>query len=402
MKKAIITVLVLAVVVSGGLFLLASCGGGGGGGGTSADLLFFAGDDTASGNWELWSYDGASAPDKVAEIMSGPTGSNPYLFTPFNGNVYFSAIGNDGRELYATDGFNAWMVTDLNAGPGSSLAQDFLVHGGSLYFRTDTPAALWKTDGTVAGTVEVAGPSHTFNFSDIRGLAPYGSDLIFTGVSARGTGLYITNGSAAGTTVLDTGFEAVDDVAAFGNTILFSAGLGGSGLELWSSDGTAGAATLVKEIETGGLGSSPHTMVSLDGKVVFEAFRTAEGYELWESDGTAAGTTLVADFYTGPEDSLVFEEMHLHDGRVYFTAKESATEAEPWFYDGINPPQRLADINPGPDGSWGTYYQSVNGLLYISAYNAAYDNEMWVSDGTAVGTTLAFDLAPVGSGVLGD
>jgi ELWxxDGT repeat protein len=400
MKKAIIAILALAIGVSGGLFLLTSCGSGGGGG--DAELLFFAGDDTASGNWELWSYDGVSAPNKVAELRSGSAGSSPFLFTPFNGDVYFSANGDEGGELYATDGSSAWVVTDLNPGSNPSNAQSLIVHGGSLYFRTSTPPALWKTDGTAPGTEEIAGPSHTFNFTGIGELAPYGSDLVFTGVSSRGIGLYKTNGSAAGTTVLDVGFDVVGDVAAFGDTILFGAGQGGSGLELWASDGTAGAATFVKEIETGGTGSNPHTMIALDNKVVFEAFRTAEGSELWESDGTASGTTLVADFYSGSEDSLVFDEMHLHDGRVYFTAKESDTEAETWYYDGSSSPQRLADINPGPDGSWGTYYQSVNGLLYISAYHPSYDNEMWVSNGTAVGTTLAFDLAPAGSGVLGD
>jgi ELWxxDGT repeat protein len=201
--------------------------------------------------------------------------------------------------------------------------------------------------------------------------------------------------------VLDTGFSIVRDIAAFGDTILFSADTG-NGLELWASDGTAGAATSVEDIEPGGTGSAPHSMVSLGNKVVFEAFRTAEGGELWESDGTAPGTTLVADINGNSSNSMLFDEIHLHEGKVYFTANETVNDAETWSYDGISAPQRVADINSGPEGSWGTYYQSFDGLLYISATTPAYDNEMWVTDGTAMGTTLAFDLAPAGSGVLGD
>ena len=258
------------------------------------------------------------------------------------------------------------------------------------------------TDGTASGTEQIAGSLTPFNFNAVGGWAPFGSDLVFTGNSTRGRGLYMSDGSALGTTVLDVGFKSVGDVAAFGDTILFAGDLTGTGFELFGSDGTVGSSSLIEEIEPGPGGSRPHTMVALADKVVFEAFRTAEGEELWESDGTASGTTLVLDIYAGPDTSLVFEEMHSHDGKVYFTAQENATEAETWSYDGIIAPQRVADINSGPEGSWGTLYQSYKGLLYISAFNPAYENEMWVTDGTAMGTTLAFDLAPAGSGVLGD
>jgi ELWxxDGT repeat protein len=391
------------LVLSGlaGFFLLNACGNGGGDG--NVELLFFPGDDTASGNFELWSYDGVSAPNKVAEIRSGPVGSDPYQFTAYNGNVYFSArTDEEGLELWTTDGSSAWLVTDLNTGGASSNPQDLLVKGDRLYFRTSNPDALWKTDGTGSGTEEIAGPSHPFNFNIIRAVAPYGSGLVFTGTSSRGSGLYISDGSAIGTTVLDIGFRFIGDVAAFGGTILFGAGSVSTGQELWGSDGTAGAGTLIKEIETGETGSGPSSMVVLGNKVVFEAFRTTEGDELWESDATASGTTLVADINGNPDTSLLFDEIHLHEGKVYFTANETSNDAEPWSYDGISAPQRVADINSGPDGSWGTIYQSFNGLLYISAFHPNYDNEMWVTDGTAMGTTLAFDLAPSGSGVLGD
>lgn len=399
MKRSILVPVCIAAAC---IFTALSCGGGGNGENKLA-VLFFAGDETGSGNFELYAYNGVSSPSKVAEINSGPNGSNPFLFTPYDGNIYFRAITDEkGSELWATDGSSAWLVTDISTGAGSSSPLDIMVAGGSLYFRTQSPEALWKTDGTASGTVEIAGSDHPFKFTAIKGLTSYGGELAFTGSSTRGTGLYSTDGTAAGTTELAVGFTSVGDLAAFGTTVLFSADVGGSGLEPWYYYGSPGSANMVEEIESGPGGSNPHTMVTLGDKVVFEATRTAEGAELWESDGTAAGTTLVADIYAGPDTSLVFEEMFLYQNRVYFTAKESATEAETWFYNGSNPPERLADINPGTDGSWGTNYQSYNGLLYISAYNPAYDNEMWVSDGSAAGTTLAFDLAPAGSGVLGD
>ncbi|MCJ7498948.1 hypothetical protein MUP29_01715, partial [bacterium] len=156
-------------------------------------MLFFAGDDTGSGNWELWAYDSVSAPSKVAEINSGANGSNPDSFTTFDGKVYFRARTDaEGVELWATDGSSAWLVTDISAGGGSSSPMDMMVLGGSLYFWTQTPGALWKTDGTAAGTEEVAGSSHTFTFGTIKGMTPYGGGLVFTGSSTRGIGLYST------------------------------------------------------------------------------------------------------------------------------------------------------------------------------------------------------------------
>jgi len=62
-----------------------------------------------------------------------------------------------GLELFRTDGTAAgtWMVSDIVAGAGSSVPDDFSVQDGVLYFSAWTPAdgrELWRSDGTFAGT----------------------------------------------------------------------------------------------------------------------------------------------------------------------------------------------------------------------------------------------------------
>ena len=54
---------------------------------------------------------------------------------------------------------------------------------------------------------------------------------------------------------------------------------------------------LVKDINTGSIGSNPSYLTDVNGTLFFAADDGAHGRELWKSDGTAAGTTLVKDIY---------------------------------------------------------------------------------------------------------
>ncbi len=77
--------------------------------------------------------------------------------TPFKNGIIFS-------NSYYTVGFEPWfsngtpegtyVLKDINPGGFSSYPSSFVsVNENLAYFRTDTPNAIWKTDGTESGTV---------------------------------------------------------------------------------------------------------------------------------------------------------------------------------------------------------------------------------------------------------
>ena len=88
-------------------------------------------------------------------------------FVPALDQLFFmTSHPNHGTELWSFDsnnGNNAGMVKDINPGSDSGLFSNFgdvmttAVAGGHLYFIADDGggAGLWMTDGTEAGTMKV-------------------------------------------------------------------------------------------------------------------------------------------------------------------------------------------------------------------------------------------------------
>ena len=140
------------------------------------------------------------------------------------------------------------------------------------------------------------------------------------------------------------------------------------------------------------------TSQNFDGQLFFTASDGTTGNELWVSDGTAEGTQRLVDINPGGSGSNAsnFTEF---DGQLFFTADDGTTGSEPWVSDGTTEgTQRLVDINSFvnpysafyPYGSYGSYasnFTEFNGQLFFTANDGPTGNELWVSDGTAEGTT---------------
>ncbi len=248
-------------------------------------------------------------PSLVKDVF--PVRNEPVVSVTLNGKLYFAATAaGTGTELWQSDpnGANMALVKDIVAGTGSSSPAQFTLAGGTLYFAAS--GGLYKSDGTGPGTTLVKS------------------------FSAAPTGMIAVNG-----------------------TLYFAAGEPGTGVELWKSNGTAAGTTLVKDINAGTGSSSPGSLANLNGTVLFAATDEAHGRELWKSNGTSAGTTLVADIYPGtsadPESSGPHNsnpgELTALGGKVYFAAENADFGREPWASDGT------------PEGT-----QLVEDLLYIT------------------------------------
>jgi len=244
------------------------------------------------------------------------------------------------------------------------------------------------------------------------------------------------------------------NLAAVGATTFFTADDGKGDAELWKTDGTAGGTTLVKD-----LGPSNDNRLSnftnVDGTLCFVVSANLVSgpvdLQVWKSDGTAAGTTLVqdlggvssltlADFgaklvvsvesdtggnldnkvMAGPitpngltviqdsgQNKLPPSDFAVVNGELYFAANNvlsaatgSAVTDELWKSDGTAIGTQMVAAITFTLGSGGfaleriTELTAVNSSLFFSAYDGSTGQELWTSDGTTAGTKEVLDIFP--------
>ncbi|OJJ17200.1 hypothetical protein BKI52_31320 [marine bacterium AO1-C] len=286
--------------------------------------LFFAGQDP-SGRQELFKSDGtAGGTVLVKDINTNPIGgftmpSNPENLTNINGKLFFTAdanfnggAGNVNRELWVSDGTTAGtrLVKDINIGTGNSSNPSNLVERNGLcyFFANDgSGEALWRSDGTNAGTFKVPLPAGT-TVDVTTGLVNSNNILFFAATNATlGTELWISDGVNTTPFDLNAGSASSNpsNFTSVNGTCYFSATNTTAGTELWKSNGTISGTVMVKDIFAGVFGSSPEQLTKIqvsatEAEVYFTAFTATAGREIWKTDGTSAGTVLVKDLNPSP------------------------------------------------------------------------------------------------------
>ena len=128
------------------------------------DKLYFTADDGENGR-ELWVSDGtAEGTQLVANINPGSSsdynnGSNIQELAKFGDRLYFGADnGESGTELFVSDGTTEGTELLVDFDPGSSsgnsyssFPRDFIEFNNKLYFTVEGNE-LFATDGTAEGT----------------------------------------------------------------------------------------------------------------------------------------------------------------------------------------------------------------------------------------------------------
>ena len=110
---------------------------------------------------------------------------------------------------------------------------------------------------------------------------------------------------------------------------------------------------------------------------------------IWVTDGTLAGTIQIST-------TIKFEETgSLLSGKLIFTGITDATGSELYITDGTSVGTTLVkDIYSGTIGSAPADFNILNGVIYFSAATLAEGREIWKTNGTNAGTTLVKDIAP--------
>lgn len=344
----------------------------------------------------------------------GVNGVRP--FDVVNGQVYLrGSIGvtPSPSRFWITDGTEAGtnpLSVDSNFPTLDNTNGAFIAASGTFYFRgmVGVDAELWKSDGTVSGTVLVKDINSTGS-SNVGNLIGVGDNIFFTADNGQnGLELWMTDGTAAGTAMVKDIKPGADpsliaNLTNVNGTVFFTADDGVNGLELWKSDGTEAGTVLVKDIHPGASpegvpnSSQPFKLTNLNGTLVFAADDGATGSELWRSDGTTGGTVLIKDFNDGPLPFLAptGSPLTLHQGVLYFSGITASNGPELWRTDGTEAGTKLVrDINPGAADSRLNSIISRNDVLLFTATDGVNGAELWRSDGTEAGTQMVKDLIP--------
>lgn len=260
------------------------------------------------------------------------------------------------------------LLADLNktqAQAKSSGPRQLASDGDVAWFSAIGPGGLgrelWRSDGTSAGTQEVA-------------------DLWPGLASGMNHGLFAA--------------------PLPGGRLVFAGTDGVHGFEPWVSDGTSSGTQLLADIHPGA-GDSQLTSegVSFGGEVFFLADSPTTGRELWRTDGTSQGTQLAVELAPGPESGfagagLVPAATQLFVHRATVLSKIGGTfEFELFAGDGTQSGGALVKTFAASQGGFAA--TAVLGDSLFFEIRSGADRGWWVSDGTSAGTLrIAQDPGP--------
>lgn len=350
----------------------------------------------------IWKTNGIEAGTQLVVDLDNPDISFNYgELTNFNGELVFRAASTEkyvGQELWITDNSldGISLVKDIFVGDDSGWPNQITVYGNILLFFASstnsegerTGQELWRSDGTNVGTVMV---------KNIRpgtepgvGVDGYSSSAILNGIyyfAARGP--------------VQNYWTGADSLEA-------------AGLELWHSDGTREGTnplidlTPTHTIPYGYDWSRPHNLTNFKNGIIFSAYGTDKGNELWWTDGTYDGTTILKDIF--PNDgsgtpcgnssiSSFPGEFVATPNYIYFFACDGTHGRELWVTNGSEVGTKMiSDFTPGPEGTIITEATAFHDMLFF-VYDDGdenHGNELWRTDGTVEGTILVKDI---GTGV---
>lgn len=102
---------------------------------------------------------------------------------------------------------------------------------------------------------------------------------------------------------------------------------------------------------------------------------------------------------TGDSDPRFYASL---DGKLYFEATTDATGGELWVTDGTAiGTQLVKDIRPGSGNSLLVNLFPLDGRLFFKASDGSHGNELWVTDGTTAGTVMVKDIHASSGGYSG-
>jgi len=347
-------------------------------------------DGTASGTL------GLTSPDAGVSLAHPELWRTGFL----RGNLLFNADDFEhGQELWISDGSprGTALLRDVNDGNlAGSVPHDLQTAGGKVYFFAydGSRFGLWVSQGTEGGTTLVldidAAAGSRFVNPRLTAAAEAGGRLFFAAVFApdfEGKGdnaLWRTDGTLAGTARLtpkDVQVSPANQVVALGDQVFFIASDGIHGYGLWVTDGTTAGTRSFFDLDPD---SQPFDLRQL--RVFQDRLYFVFGHQLWKSDGTPGGTVLVQSFAATPSR---FVE---HAGRLWFVVGAVDESGEGlWSTDGTPAGTVAANLFAQDQPRFVALAAAGPRLFFWGG--PFHDQGFWATDGTAAGTKKLGDVA---------
>jgi ELWxxDGT repeat protein len=399
--------------------------------------VLFGGYD-ASGAAGTWATNGTAAGTyELTGIGKNQSFSLPGDFNSFNGEGFYSAVDASGVPgLWETNGttggtseisISGTSSTGLDPGNLTVLSSVLHLQPATLLFTgVDTSGftGLWVTNGTAAGTSELGGlGSQGISGVSFNGLLPefltaFSPNVVTEEVLFQGLGdsnfpsLWVTNGTAAGTSEVGglsnhgisgafaLGIEFSEPVV-FGQEVLFGGLDKSAAFGLWVTNGTAAGTTEVGGLrDTGIIGASssginPTDMTLFNGEVIFDGTNSLGVQGLWLTDGTAADTHEIVGIGGVDVSGLFaggFPDFIAYNGKVLFQGEDASGNVNLWVSNGTA--SGTSELTGISGASTGSFFQSdalpsftiFNGEVLFSGTDASSNVGLWVTNGTAAGT----------------
>ncbi len=332
------------------------------------------------------------APGSASSLRAAGFSNSNTTAAEFNGWVYFSADdGVKGRELWRTDGtsLNTVLFADLNPGVGNADPSRFFEANGKLYFQARglNDYGLFVTDGTLAGTKQLSG-----EVGDPIGVI---GDTVYFYRGGRMTNngaFWKSDGTAEGTVQFATGFPetGLREPIIFEDTLLY---LYAGESELWKIDTITGVKTRVAVEPT-----------KISGLTIFNGDLYFAGNDTSSTDPTnlwkLASVTATPEPVQNPGSGQMANNpdgLTVAGGTLFFAGILDGEGYELWRTDGTSSGTvRIKDINPGASHSIASPFEltPIGDSVYFAADDGVHGRELWKSSGLESNTFLLKDTVP--------
>jgi ELWxxDGT repeat protein len=353
-------------------------------------------------------------------LAGSPIGSNPIWLGTMGNTLFFvaqpaSSTPAGSAALFKSDGTSAGttQIAPIN-GVGVLTYQAgtlFISAGAKSYFLANTTAAgqqVWVTDGSSAGThqvTDIASTDQTYGTPVLLGLI--GTNLVFAQIVSNNTmQLFLTDGTAAGTRTLSNfagnQYGLVSDHIALNGKVYVAleSNLSCCEPDLWATDGTTAGTVRIDSNE--GFPTfhlQPSSLRAFGQSVALLTDTENQGVQLSMVDTTTNALTILAT----PSGASYGSTIAAMDGFILYLSGNANNGLQLWRSDGTLPGTTMV-MNMGPGVQLSQLSQDivmtrVGDRAIFQSENAQNGPQLWGSDGTAQGTVpLIATPTPSGSG----